>query len=128
LLSSIFCVSLKSSFSGRHPSQGGKVGQNLGYWVIVYFGQFLKNCRSSPNFWGKFSTLFFSANFDEKGLGYSLGDFFQKWIWSPSTLHCTLDAVYLFLFSFQVFSTVFVAIMATRYTFQAVACIGLLTV
>jgi hypothetical protein len=47
-------------------------------WGSVFFGQFIENCRSSPNFWatifsGKTSVLVSTRN----GVGYTLGKFLK---------------------------------------------------
>jgi hypothetical protein len=33
-----------------HYDQGDKIGKIFAHWAIVDFGEFLENCRSSPNF------------------------------------------------------------------------------
>jgi hypothetical protein len=41
------------AYIGRR--QGDQIGRIFAQWVIVYFGQFLENYRSSPNFGVTFS-------------------------------------------------------------------------
>jgi hypothetical protein len=43
-------------------------------WAIVYFGQFLENCKSSPNFLANFAKVEMMTKY---GLGYILGNFFK---------------------------------------------------
>jgi hypothetical protein len=60
-----------------------RVTRFFAYWVIVYFGQFYENYRNSPYFLLLFPRKKLCINFDKNRLGYILGDFFHKLIWSP---------------------------------------------
>jgi hypothetical protein len=64
--------------------QGDQIGRYFAHWAFVYFGQFFKNCISSPNLLllflpEKVIRLFKAPN----GLGYILGDFLKRRIRSP---------------------------------------------
>jgi hypothetical protein len=37
--------------------QGDQIGRIFAYWTIVFFGQFLENCKSSPQIFATFSTI-----------------------------------------------------------------------
>jgi hypothetical protein len=67
----------------KDQKQGYQIEGIFAYWTIVYFGHFLKNHRSSPNFW---TTFYHSKSYvlilAKYGLGYILGDFY-KLIWPP---------------------------------------------
>jgi hypothetical protein len=63
--------------------QGDQIGRIFAYWATDFFGQILENYISTANSWAIFSTGQFMYYFDKNGLGYTLGDFFHKLIWSP---------------------------------------------
>jgi hypothetical protein len=86
-------------FFSPSRKQGDRIGQIFAHWVIVYFGQFFENYRSSPYicvafFHGKVYAFILPKN----GLGYILGGFFYKHIWSP----CSEGRI---AFKFVLFST-----------------------
>jgi hypothetical protein len=64
--------------------QGDQIGRIFVYWVIVYFGQFVENYRSSPNIWTTFIHGKSCAIISTK-LGWATfwATFSQKFIWSP---------------------------------------------
>jgi hypothetical protein len=45
---------MTSHMHGMHGMQGGQIGRIIAYWVIVYFGQFFENYRTSPKIWATF--------------------------------------------------------------------------
>jgi hypothetical protein len=64
--------------------QGDQIGRIFAYWSIVFVEQCYEKFSSSPDFWATFfqgkSYVLILA---KKGLGFVLGDFFHKLIWSP---------------------------------------------
>jgi hypothetical protein len=64
--------------------QGGQIGRIFACWVIVCFGQCFENGISSTKFWANFfHTVSYVLILAKNVLGYILGDFFYKIIWSP---------------------------------------------
>jgi hypothetical protein len=69
------------------PELDDQIGRIFAYWVKIYtmlVTYICVNWRSSPNFganfyYGKSDVIILTKN----GLGYILGDFFRKRIWSP---------------------------------------------
>jgi hypothetical protein len=58
--------------------QGDRIGRIFASRVNVYFGQFSKKYRNTPNFWATVSSEKIWINFGENtGLGYILGRFLQ---------------------------------------------------
>jgi hypothetical protein len=53
--------------------QGDQIGRIFAPWVIVYFGQFFENYRSSPHFWSTFSTVKVMNWYCQKWLGLHFG-------------------------------------------------------
>jgi hypothetical protein len=67
-------------FDISYPDQGDQIGRIFAYWAIVYFEQFIKLHRRSPDIW--------TAYFHEKSYVLILpkkwvGLHFQRLIWSP---------------------------------------------
>jgi hypothetical protein len=60
-----------------------RLGELSSTWAIAYSGQFLKNYRSSPNFWASFFLSKDYAFFDKKWVGLHFGRLFHKLIRSP---------------------------------------------
>jgi hypothetical protein len=59
--------------------QGDNIGRIYDHWAIVCFGQFLKSNWNNAQFWALFQGIdYICVNFDKKGLGYILGDFFTN--------------------------------------------------
>jgi hypothetical protein len=55
---------------------GPRLGEFSPIWLIVYFGQLIENYRSSPDFCATFfPRLRLCINFDNRGLGFTLGVF-----------------------------------------------------
>jgi hypothetical protein len=67
-----------------NKEQCDKIGRIFAQWAIVYFGQFLKRYRKSPQ-----SLAAFYQSLDDvliltkNGLGYIFGRCFHELIWSP---------------------------------------------
>jgi hypothetical protein len=64
--------------SGLNPEQGDQIGRNFAYWLIVYFGHFLRNSKVCQTFWLFFPRNKFCINFDKKCFGLHFGRFFSK--------------------------------------------------
>jgi hypothetical protein len=62
---------------------GGPDWATIADWVIVYFWQLLENYRSSQTWTSIFHSKSKAFISTKNGLGYSLGNFFRKPIWSP---------------------------------------------
>jgi hypothetical protein len=63
--------------------QGDLIGRILVYWTVVFFDQFLK-IAELEQFWASISPSTSHVLILRKhGMGYILGDFFNKLIWSP---------------------------------------------
>jgi hypothetical protein len=74
LLKSLKTGSISSSPAAQ---QGDQIGRIFAQWVIVYFGQLLKICKS--NVFGYFIHQFsLYINFDTNVLGYILAAFFTS--------------------------------------------------
>jgi hypothetical protein len=62
----------------RHD-QGDQTGRIFGQWMVVYFGQWFENYRSSAHFW---ATFFHGTSsvliLKKKRLGYILAEFFTN--------------------------------------------------
>jgi hypothetical protein len=62
-----------------YGKQGDRIGRIFAHWVIICFGQFFLNFRTSPHFLLLFPPKYILCiNFDKNGLGYILGDFFTN--------------------------------------------------
>jgi hypothetical protein len=73
-----------------YPNQGDQIGRIFAQWVIVFFGQFYKNYRSSPKF--HIGRLFFTYTYryyvvilTKKMVWQHFGRFFYKLLWSASS-------------------------------------------
>jgi hypothetical protein len=67
----------------KRRNQGDPIGRIFASWAIVYFVQIFISHKCVEKILGYFSQEKLCINFDKKGLGYILGDFFHKIIWSP---------------------------------------------
>jgi hypothetical protein len=66
---------------GKAQGKGDQIGRILVHCVILHFGKFFENYRSSTNFRGTFSEcIIYALILTKDGLG-----FFHKLIWS----HCS---------------------------------------
>jgi hypothetical protein len=72
--------------------QGDQIRRTFAQWTIVYFRLFYKDYRCGPKVCATFfpNLDYICINFDKNRLGYVLGDFFHKLIWSLCSRACTL--------------------------------------
>jgi hypothetical protein len=77
-LEGVSCEVLVTHVTANH---GDQIGRILAYFATL--GSLLENHRDSPIFCLLFSTDKVLFYFWQNALGYNLGDFFQKLIWSP---------------------------------------------
>jgi hypothetical protein len=75
-------------------NQGDQIGRIFADWAAVYFGQFIENFKSYPNYW---ASIFHDTRyvhtyltFTKNELGYILGDFFTNSSGHPVT-NVTID-------------------------------------
>jgi hypothetical protein len=64
--------------------QGDQIGRIYWeYWAVSYFGQFFESTEVAQNLGLPFPRCKLCINYNKKGLGYILGNFFHKLIRSP---------------------------------------------
>jgi hypothetical protein len=63
-------------------AQGDQIGQIFAPWAFVYLREFLYSIRSKHFGDTRFQKKSFVLEMTKYGLGFILGDFFQKSIWS----------------------------------------------